>query len=282
MTQPTAASCGTIVTRNSHADRWISRTAAATVAALAGLAGAISYGHMHQLARLHGQAGWYAHAFPLSVDGIEVVASLVLLADRRAGRRSGWLPWAALAVGTAGSLAANVATAAPSPISRLIAVKLLSGMLDRDTAHRTVPGIPPSHTTADGTTDLDHAPSPLAVPVSSSARPPAGDPVPSDHQAGSASSGTATVPCALPGPPASRKAQGPFPAADLGPVPSIAELLPAALAARDGLHRDGSPLTRDALARRLRQNGHPIRNSRITPLLHALRTETTATWQTEL
>jgi hypothetical protein len=87
---------------------------------------------------------------------------------------------------------------------------------------------------------------------------------------------------ALPGPPASRKAQGPFPAADLGPVPSIAELLPAALAARDGLHRDGSPLTRDALARRLRQNGHPIRNSRITPLLHALRTETTATSQTEL
>jgi hypothetical protein len=268
----------------SFADKWISRAAAGTVAALAGLAATISYSHMRQLAGEHGQAGWHAHAFPLSVDGLEIVASLVLLADRRAGRRSGWLPWAALAVGTAGSLAANVATADPSPISRLIAgwpalalliaVKLLSGMLDRDTAHRTVPGIPPSHTTADGTTDVDHAASPLAVPVPSSARPPAGDPVPSDHQAGS-------VPCALPGPPASKKAQGPFPAADLGAVPSIAELLPAALAARDGLHRDGSPLTRDALARRLRQNGHPIRNSRITPLLHTLRTETTATSQAE-
>jgi hypothetical protein len=34
------------------------------------------------------------------VDGVEIVASLVLLADRRSGRRSGWLPGAALVVGT--------------------------------------------------------------------------------------------------------------------------------------------------------------------------------------
>jgi hypothetical protein len=53
--------------------------------------------------------------------GIDIVASLVLLADRRAGRRSGWLRWTALASGTAGSLAANVATAHPDPVSRIIA-----------------------------------------------------------------------------------------------------------------------------------------------------------------
>jgi hypothetical protein len=51
------------------------------------------------------------------------------------------LPWAALAVGTTGSLAANNATAGPGNVSRviagwralalLIAVKLLSGVLDR-------------------------------------------------------------------------------------------------------------------------------------------------------
>jgi hypothetical protein len=63
------------------------------VAALAGIAGAISYSHMRPLAAVHGDTGWHAHAFPLSVDGVEIVASLVLLADRRAGRRSGWLPW---------------------------------------------------------------------------------------------------------------------------------------------------------------------------------------------
>lgn len=126
-----------------RADRWVSRVATATVAGLAGIAGAISYSHMRQLAAAHGDTGWHAHAFPLSVDGVEIVASLVLLADRRAGRTSGWLPWAALTSGTAASLAANIATAGHGTISRiiagwpavalLIAVKLLSGIFE----HRT-------------------------------------------------------------------------------------------------------------------------------------------------
>src|SRR5215475_12495983 len=131
-------------------DRWIRRTAGTTVAGLAGIAGALSYSHMRQLAEAHGNTGWHAHTLPLSVDSVEIVASLVLLADRRTGRRSGWLPWAALLVGTAASLAANVATADPSAISRviagwpalalLIAVKLLSGMLE----HRDIGDRPPS------------------------------------------------------------------------------------------------------------------------------------------
>lgn len=68
-----------------RADKWISRTPTATVAGLAGIAGAISYSHMRQLAAAHGDTGWHAHAFPLCVDGVEIVASLVLLADRRRG-----------------------------------------------------------------------------------------------------------------------------------------------------------------------------------------------------
>ncbi len=118
----------------------------ATVAGLAGIAGAISYSHMRQLAAAHGDTGWHAHAFPLSVDGVEIVASLVLLADRRAGRNSGWLPWAALTIGTAASLAANIATVTAGIVSRiiagwpavalLIAVKLLSGILEHCTAAR--------------------------------------------------------------------------------------------------------------------------------------------------
>jgi hypothetical protein len=47
---------------------------------------AISCNHMRQLARAHGQAGWHAHAFPLSVDGAEIVATPVLLADRHTSR----------------------------------------------------------------------------------------------------------------------------------------------------------------------------------------------------
>jgi Protein of unknown function (DUF2637) len=60
-----------------RADKWISRAATAIVAGLAGIAGAISYSHMRQLAAAHGDTGWHAHAFPLSVDGVEIVASLV-------------------------------------------------------------------------------------------------------------------------------------------------------------------------------------------------------------
>src|SRR2546430_5662417 len=83
-------------------DRVIVGAAGTTVVGLAGVAGAISYSHMAELARLHGEVGWRSHAFPVSVDGIEVVASLVLLAHRRAGTRAGWLPWAALVAGAGG------------------------------------------------------------------------------------------------------------------------------------------------------------------------------------
>jgi Protein of unknown function (DUF2637) len=134
------ASPGAVSAPASRADTCIRAAAGVTVAGLAGIAGAISYSHMQELAAAHGETGWQAHAFPLSVDGIEVVASLVLLADRRLGRRPGWLPWAALAAGTTASLAANVAAAGAGPVGRviagwpafalLVAVKLLSGMLE--------------------------------------------------------------------------------------------------------------------------------------------------------
>ncbi len=99
----------------------------------------------HAPARLRQRhTGWHAHAFPLSVDGVEIVASLVLLAGRRARRKSAWLPWAALTIGTAASLTANVGTADHGTFSRviagwpavalLIAVKLLSGILEHRTA----------------------------------------------------------------------------------------------------------------------------------------------------
>src|SRR5262245_205334 len=100
----------------SATDKVIITAAGSTVALLAGVAGAVWYSHMAELARLHGEVGWRAHAFPVSVDGIEIVASLVLLAHRRAGTRSGWLPWAALAAGTAASVAANVAVGAADPV----------------------------------------------------------------------------------------------------------------------------------------------------------------------
>lgn len=70
--------------------------ATVTVAGLAGIAGAISYSHMRNLAAAHGKPDG-RRTPSLSVDGIEIVASLVLLADRRARRPSG-----VAAVGRAG------------------------------------------------------------------------------------------------------------------------------------------------------------------------------------
>jgi len=242
-----------------RADRWIGRAAGVTVAGLAGIAGAISYSHMRQLAAAHGDAGWHAHAFPLSVDGVEIVASLVLLADRRTGRRSGWLPWAALAVGTAASLAANIATADADTVSRiiagwpalalLIAVKLLSGILE----HRPPAPVP------------DLAPDAgTGGPGGGQARPQAA-PAP-DRQA--ATPGDWPDPAAYDG--AGRRARRGSLAA---PADDIAPLLPAARAIRDELHLDGYPLTRDALAAGLRQAGYQVRNARLTALLHSLRDE---------
>jgi hypothetical protein len=210
---------------------------------------------MRQLATAHGDADWHANAFPLSVDGVEIVASLVLLADRRAGRASGWLPWAALATGTAASLAANVATAGPGTTSQviadrpavalLIAVKLLSGILEHRTADAAA---------GDETHPAGLSPVPVPAELSGStarhprpARPRASRPRPTARRDDHAHGGTA-------------------PADATG-------LEHAARAVRDELRRDGQPLTRDALAARLRATGHPVR---LTPLLAALQAEPAA------
>ncbi len=58
-------------------------------------------------------------------------------------------------------------------------------------------------------------------------------------------------------------------------MPPTTDLLSAARAARNSLDRDGHCLIRDAVAARLRENGYPVRNSRLTVLLQALRSEST-------
>jgi len=104
-----------------RADRWIRRTTIGCVGMLALIAGTVSYLHMHLLVEIHGQPGWVAALTPLSVDGMIVAASTTLLADSRSGSRGGFLPWALLVIGSAASLAANVAVAQPTLIGRVIA-----------------------------------------------------------------------------------------------------------------------------------------------------------------
>jgi len=103
------------------ADRWIKRTTTGCVVMLAIIAGTVSYLHMHVLVARYGQPGWVAALTPFSVDGMIVAASTTLLAESRAGRPGGVLPWAVLVAGSVGSLVANVAVAEPTVMGRVIA-----------------------------------------------------------------------------------------------------------------------------------------------------------------
>src|SRR5437667_9091812 len=100
-----------------------------TTLGLMGIAGAISYQHLLTLALEHGQHGWLGHAFPLSVDGVEIVASLRLLADQRIHVPSGWWPWAALVVGTGFSVFSNLPTTGPGLLHRVLAGRLAAAFL---------------------------------------------------------------------------------------------------------------------------------------------------------
>jgi hypothetical protein len=226
-------------------DRAILVTACAAVAVLAVVAGAVSYAHMRALADRHGETGWQGHAFPVSVDGIEVVASLVLLADRRLGRRSDVLVWVALAAGTVASMAANVAVAAPDPIGRvvsgwpacalLLAIKLLSGLLGHPPVPRT------------GPTRLRSGTAPAAVPGRTSLTGPARPP----------RSGTRRTD--------TRARTG----------PDVTDLMPVVRDIHTAVTADGGRLTRALLGDRLRQQGISVSSARLSQALHALTDRTT-------
>lgn len=81
----------------------------------------VSFRHMAHLAERHGETRISALLIPVAVDGLVLVAALKLLADARAGRKTGrGLPWFTLILAGAVSLAANVAVAEPTAIGRMI------------------------------------------------------------------------------------------------------------------------------------------------------------------
>jgi Protein of unknown function (DUF2637) len=90
--------------RGCTGDRVIQWTTTLSVVVLAGIAAVLSYKHMYVLVRRYGETSWVAALSPVSVDGMIAAASLSLLADSRQYRRSGWLPWALLVIGSLASL----------------------------------------------------------------------------------------------------------------------------------------------------------------------------------
>jgi len=256
------------------------------VAGLAVVAGAISFAHMVELAARHDQFGWKAYAFPVSVDGLEIVASLFLVTQHRAGRPTGWIPWVALIVGTVASLAANVAVgghdivgkamAGWPALSMLVSVKLLFAMFD--------------HTGGDDqrTVRDDQRPSAAVPAVPGPVRRTGRDePGPSGMVPAGGTEQPVPSPATPPGPPAGGDATGHGAVGGSRggdsvrlravEVRDVAYLIPAARAARATLAAAGRRLSRDALAAAMREDGHGVSNAGASLLLRVLRAEDGAT-----
>jgi hypothetical protein len=90
-------------------DRVIRLATAAVVCAVAGFAAVVSYSRIYGLGRAHGQDGTAARLLPLSVDGLILAASLVLLHEARNGRDAPGLARFMLWLGIAATIGANVA-----------------------------------------------------------------------------------------------------------------------------------------------------------------------------
>jgi hypothetical protein len=89
--------------------------AAVPVAAVAVIAGVVSYSHIEQLGLQTGQSITDARLLPLAVDGLIVAGSVILLAGS-------WLGWIGVALGVAGTLYANVMSGLPrGPLAATVA-----------------------------------------------------------------------------------------------------------------------------------------------------------------
>ena len=90
-------------------DRVIRFTTAAVVCAVAAFAAVVSYSHIYGLGPDHGQDGTAARLLPLSVDGLILAASLMLLHEARNDRDAPRLARVMLWLGIAATIGANIA-----------------------------------------------------------------------------------------------------------------------------------------------------------------------------
>ncbi|GLY98825.1 DUF2637 domain-containing protein [Actinoplanes sp. NBRC 103695] len=249
-------------------------------AAIAGIAAWVSYHHMVGVVARYGETGTVPYLLPLSVDGLIIVASvsLVELAGRRdmsTPRLPAPVPVSAVPVPTPAApnpapavpvLTPADPAAAPAPVGAA-RVAPVDQPLDAGETAPAVADHPPEHEPIDVELRLDAVPD--AEPDDHDPDDPddptdddSPDDLEVDHDDDTGLSedrpdghdGTDEV--------------------DADLAPDLVPLLPAARAARDELIGENRAVSRDALARRLRRNGHSIRNSGVSELLAALRQET--------
>jgi hypothetical protein len=99
--EPNAATLG--------GDRLIRRTSITAVIVVALIAAYISYGHAYELVHTHGETGKAAKLAPVTVDGMIVASSMVLLQAARYRQRAPWLAYACLWAGIVATGGANAA-----------------------------------------------------------------------------------------------------------------------------------------------------------------------------
>ncbi|MDI5939684.1 MULTISPECIES: DUF2637 domain-containing protein [unclassified Micromonospora] len=218
----------------------------AAASAIAAIAAWISYHHMVGVVARYGETGTVPYLLPLSVDGLIIVASvsLVELAARR--REAEPQPHTVPAE----------ASAAPPP-----------GQPIASAPAKPTPGT--SDTSPPRQSPLSEPP-PREVDESAHGRTPGFAGSQDDAQEAEGSETDSDLD-------AEPDDDNPFDETDgidVDLAPDLVPLLPAARTARDELTREGRTVSRDALARRLRQNGHSIRNSAVSQLLATLRQET--------
>lgn len=93
----------------------------ATTGMVAGVAGFSSYQHIVEVAHRAGEHAAVAAVLPLSIDGLIVVGTMAMVEDKRAGRRPRLSARVALGFGVVATLAANIASAQPHLMARMVA-----------------------------------------------------------------------------------------------------------------------------------------------------------------
>jgi hypothetical protein len=145
-------------------DRVIRTAAALTVVALGAAAAVVSFRHARAVVLANGESGLTAVLIPLTIDGLVLVAGLVLLDCARQGETPPVLAKLALALGIGATVAVNAAYGiAHGPVGAVVAgwpavalvvsVELLMGMIRRAqvAASREVPAEPETEVPAPDT-----------------------------------------------------------------------------------------------------------------------------------
>ncbi|MGC4792928.1 DUF2637 domain-containing protein [Micromonospora saelicesensis] len=242
------------------------RAQVAIMLLIGGAAGAASFTHVHDVAAAHGQPGWLAWADAIVLELTSIAAGLELRRNRRLGKSIAF-PATILTAAVLLSLAAQVVEAEASVIGWIAAalpalgflamVKIALGRADPTPPTSTVqpaPTEPEPPRTVDTSVPDNQPPvrvTAVAVPDSATTVPAVADqpsavPDHPDHQA----------------------------ATDDG-APEVTALVPAARTAAHNLTAEGTPLSRKALARQLRADGHQLSNATASALVRVLRAEIT-------